>query len=349
MATNKIFNLPVLNTSKDNLNAAPGTASSTRFNDAIEGLTGVYEYLNTIKPVDGQSFNLRIVPTVTTGTSGGLTVALRAESSNGGVPSAMDTNDPDATGGDPVFIAVGGKLVQITSDIKLFLQNGSNWFNASGAACNGQIINLFVYALYNKTTGAIGLGLARVPFFKSGTEKPGTVTEPDYWAFTSGFSDDAMVVIGRIRAKLTGNTWQSDFTQDVVHGPTVFSEKLLANYSFTNFNKQGSITTYNYSIVNDRCNIDWVTTFGNATSTSADTSCKLPFKSRNNMWNFFGNSIYAFSGGSANNTFQMASAQVRNGDDNFYFFWDLNTNRFPATSGLYEVCNGWTTYVPLSS
>jgi hypothetical protein len=122
------------------------------------------------------------------------------------------------------YVRISDTVYEITNNITLTFNTGTNWFNGSSLAINTQKFELFIYFFYNSNNFSIEMSCARVPYFINSTER-NTVQTGDRYAPIKGdagfggnppLTTDAWVVVGRVAVKQTSNIWQTQPTEAVV-------------------------------------------------------------------------------------------------------------------------------------
>ena len=218
-----IITTPKFDSASTDLEVTTGIASSLRQNNFVKATLANYKTINKMIPEEGGGLNLKIGVT-----SSPLTVSLVGL--NGAVPSAIDINDPETDGGNEVWVRIGGNIYTITSAVSVTLDNGTNWLQCGSAELQGEVVQLFVYVLYNNVDDDINIGVSRVPYaLKFGDFETGNTSEKGakFDAITVPDDDDKCVVIGRFNCKLNSSyTWQTVADKKIINRP-VFKTDML--------------------------------------------------------------------------------------------------------------------------
>lgn len=247
--------------------------STQRSNNGTRSNKVIYETTKYFIPNQGGTYNTNI--TVVTNGSG-MTVDVVGE--NDAILSDINQYDPVTTPGNPGWVRIGTKMRKFTGSLAINLANGTNWFNAAGVTIDNQIINLFVYTIYNTNTSSVQLGLARVPYFrKFGDRVASTVSELHMAIATGGTAPaatDECIQIGRLDARLFSssgsNVWQTILAgYNIIVAPISKTSKLKANFNVTYFTRSLGSVVYDYMIEDDVCSIWTYEQFGATPSTPA--------------------------------------------------------------------------------
>lgn len=194
-------------------------------NDSAISQTGTSSFVRVYpRPNQGFGYNYKITPSSSNGT---LTVALKT----------LDGNDPSAD--NPAVFRIGDGARRVTSALSFSLASGTNWFNAGGSELAGELVDYFIYAVWNEGSGGVQLGMSRLPYAKRLADLSSTSTSERYIAGATGETSDRCEVIGRFPATLSaspGRAWTVSVADyDVINHPIYETDWLEWNPVITGF------------------------------------------------------------------------------------------------------------------
>ena len=220
-------------------------------------------------------------------------------SSNDLIVALKHLDDTDPSTARPLYFLIGDAVRAVTAATSITLADATNWFNAGSAELATNVIDYFLYAVWDSNSSVVAIAPARYAHGRLVGDFNSTTTNEGYLGNYANYtSTDPVAVIGRFSATLSaaaGHVWTVPTfnNTNLIHHPIYNTRRLAWVPTLTGYSAAPTSTVYQY-VVRERFVDVFVREGADGTSNATSTTYTAPFTAltlTNGLWMGVGSGV----------------------------------------------------------